>query len=94
VNRPEMPESTKMLQVNNVSQAIGEFLDWCSEQGWHLAEHAQFAELRDPILVPLRISTQEVLARHFDIDLNKVELEKRALLEWIRQQDGKAVSDG
>lgn len=86
--QPKTSECDKMLAVSKQSQQIGEFLDWCGEQGWCLAEHAQFEELRDPILVPLRIGTQEVLARHFDIDLNKVEQEKRALLEWIRETNG------
>jgi hypothetical protein len=90
VNRPEMPESTKMLQVSGVSQAIGEFLDWCSEQRIRLASHTNWDE---PVLVEITESFEQLLARYFGIDLNKINQEKKALLEWIRQQS-EAASDG
>jgi len=90
VNRPETPECDKLSKVADESQRIGEFLDWCSERGWHLAEYVSYTDLRDERLVPLRTGIQEVLARHFGIDLNKVDQEKRALLEWIRSQHDNA----
>jgi hypothetical protein len=83
MNRPEMPESTKMLQVKDVSQAIGEFLEWLSEQRIRLASYTNWDE---PILVEINESFERLLARYFDIDLNKVEQEKRTLLDWIRSQ--------
>jgi hypothetical protein len=36
--------------------------------------------------IPVRLTIEEMLARYFDIDLDTVEKERSAVLEWVREQ--------
>lgn len=93
-------ELEKLHDVAPRSQAIGEFLDWVrSEKGWQLATLATphvhepdckgtsgFYEcgfIRDEFMLA-RYDIQRLLAEFFGIDLEKVETEKRELLDSIR----------
>ena len=83
----EYPECEKMRKVKDQSQVIGEFLDWL-----HGEKNILFAEQRgeppfDRIL-PVLFNTEELLAEFFNIDLKKVEQEKRAMLDEIRKKNG------
>lgn len=72
------PNIDKMLEVQESSQAIGEFLEWLSEQRIDLCSvipgsgHDRWA--------PITKGREELLADHFGIDLNAVERERRAIL--------------
>jgi len=68
------PECEKMEKVEVESQAIGQFLD--SEL------FVKYYQYRDDIWTP---GIEKVLAEYFKIDLNKVEAEKRAMLDAIRK---------
>lgn len=81
---PETPECERMRKVMPQSQRLGEFLDWLNEQGIHLATYERWEGYRDEMLTPYSSSYEQLLARYFEIDLAKVETEKRALLEWQR----------
>jgi len=75
------PECDKLMMVQDKSHAIGEFLEWLqAEKGVQLAYYSEDKETRDE-LFPLHQSTEELLAEFFDIDLKKVEEERRAMLE-------------
>jgi hypothetical protein len=51
-----------------------------------LLEEERKQEAEDnPVFVPLHYSTEKLLAEFFEIDLNKVEKEKQALLELLRK---------
>jgi hypothetical protein len=94
------PECDKIVAVHGQSQKLGEFLDWLEGKGIHLGRWAPTpAELvmnrmtgkRIPIhdeetFVELFISREKLLAEFFGIDLNKVEAERQALLEAIREK--------
>jgi len=70
---PETPELDKLSGVKDQSQPIGEFLDWLSYE-------------KD---VRLPASIEQLLADYFDIDMDKVEAEKLAILKHVRaKQDG------
>lgn len=75
------PECDKMLAIVSKSQLIGEFLCWLDEEKgvdlMVLGDHGINYE-------PFYYNTAELLAEFFDIDLDKVEQEKRAILEEIR----------
>lgn len=76
------PECKRMQAVTDRSQAIGEFLDWLyDERGIVLAER----DRREGRLwaLPGRPWTQ-LLAQYFDIDLERVDDEKRHMLEALR----------
>ncbi len=66
-------ECDKLHKIKDKAQSIGEFLDW-------LVEYHQ---------VSLPDSIVELLAEYFDIDLEKVEEEKRAILEELRNKENK-----
>jgi hypothetical protein len=76
------PECDKIVANHEKSQVIGEFLDWLEE--WHPTE-------AEKVLARMKgrreyfSSKEKLLAEYFGIDLNKVEVERRALLESIRK---------
>jgi len=81
----DYPEHEKLTKVADKSQAIGEFLEWCSaEKGISLANYSDYRE--DGMPVPFR----PLLAEFFEIDENVLEQEKRAMLDAMR----KALGDG
>lgn len=70
----EYPEHNKLRAIAHFSQKIGEFLDWLEEQRIELV-HA------DDKFVD---SKEKLLARFFEIDLKKLEDEKRKMLEEVQ----------
>lgn len=71
-----------MLAVADQSQAIGDFL---YASGFVLAEYRAIDNYREPQLVPVNTSIEQILADWFDIDLKKVEQERRAMLAAMRK---------
>ena len=67
------PEHEKLGAVKNESQIIGEFLEWL------LAEKLIICE-EDKL-----IFSGKLLAKYFDIDLEKLEEERRRMLEEMRK---------
>ena len=84
-NAPQTDECQRMAKVAPDSQKIGEFLDWLQEQGVALCTYTPgtYSESDDGWWLD-HVSIERRLAKYFDIDLNKVEDERRALLEHIR----------
>lgn len=78
---PATPNLTKMLEVKEQSQAIGEFLDWCSSRGQYLCEYREGHEFPSPV----RISIHRLLAEFFDIDYDAANKEQEAVLEYVRR---------
>lgn len=75
------PELEKMKAVQPKSQVIGEFLEWLTgEKGVTLAKYD-----KDNRLMPTHDHAEKLLAEFFEIDLVKVEREKRMILENIRR---------
>jgi hypothetical protein len=82
---PATPWCDKMVKVAPESQKIGNFLEWLAEQGVALCTYTPgtYSESDDGWWLD-HVSIERRLAKYFDIDLNKVEDERRALLEHIR----------
>jgi len=74
------PEHEKLHNVVELSQAIGEFLDLGR---WTLCELREWDD-HSPTMEPVNI--QDALAEYFEIDQEKIEREKRAMLDAIRAQ--------
>lgn len=72
----QYPEHEKLSAISAESQAIGQFLD---EGTYTLCEVDKYDRF-----VPVGKSIQEILADYFGIDLNKIEAEKRQMLDEIR----------
>lgn len=75
------PQLDRMREVQAESQAVGQFLEWLSEQRIDLCSlivgsgHDRWAPITD--------GTEKLLARYFGIDLNAVERERRAVLNYF-----------
>lgn len=89
------PEHTKLRAVADESQAIGEFIE---SSGYVLCELRTFIEPIDdepggrtfetePRLVLVGKPIQQILADYFEIDLDKIEFEKRAILDTLREMN-------
>lgn len=89
----EYPEHQKLAKVKNKSQSIGEFLDWCRGTLCELHEHTIDCEpevgrhricgLGEGEYVPMQVPVEKLLAEFFDIDLARLEDEKRAMLDEL-----------
>ena len=82
------PEHFKQALILDDAQVIGAFLD---ETTYTLAEWVQFDGYHEQRLVPVRKSFQQVLAEYFEIDLAKIEAEKRAMLDAHREYTGRSI---
>lgn len=89
-------EIEKLQAVQGESQRIGEFLDWL--QGERKLVIAQWQKRNlDPSddwdeLVPAGMTINGLLAEFFEIDLDKIEEEKLALLNELRRANAEAKS--
>lgn len=81
----EYPECSKAVAVQDQSQAIGAFLEWLFDKGLQLARVEDAYGPDHGELVPVYKTITEVLAEYFEIDLKKMETEKRAMLAELRK---------
>lgn len=92
------PEHEKLQAVVDKSQAIGTFIEWLQDvKKLHLAkwtdiEHEDIVTdeihiVQELCLEPLDIN--KTLAEYFEIDLNKLEQEKRDMLEELRKANAR-----
>lgn len=77
------PEIDKMLAVQDESQAIGGFLEWMVEQDICLCKFND-TDSYNGEYIPDNRNGDQILADHFNIDLNKVEKERQAMLDKMR----------
>ena len=87
-NEQKWPEHEKMAKVQVESQAIGEFIEWLGSQDMLICR-ATGEEKTDYPYIPAYENIERLLARHFNIDLTKIEEEKRAMLEEMRRANQK-----
>lgn len=83
------PELDKMKAAKETSQKIGEFIEWLGENGYHICIECSGGGMPDgdsSEYWPCNESIEKLLAKYYNIDLNKVEQEKRAILEEFRKQ--------
>lgn len=100
---PSTPELDRLLAVAPFSQHVGDFLDWLAQEGFVLAKHAcphgnldhldceesKYCRRGDetPVLWAQHVNPEATLAAFYDIDLNKIEAERRAVLEYLRSEN-------
>lgn len=80
------PEHAKIQKISAYSQEIGEFLTWLEEEKhlFYMALLDEECEETDGLhAVPTSQSKLELLAEYFEIDLMKLEDEKRAMLDQL-----------
>lgn len=78
----DYPEHEKLTVIRPQSQAVGEFIEWLRQNGMTICtyETGANADRYGGEYVPIRESRDKLLARHFEIDLDVIETEKRAML--------------
>lgn len=91
----KFPEHEKLETVQAKSQAIGDFLEWLGEQGRFIATaHSHTPDCRgsdgwracgyfDGGLQPDPVPIERRLAEYFEINLDKIEKEKQAMLREL-----------
>ncbi len=82
MNEHPYPEHQKLKAIADKSQAIHDFLEWLQDtKGGFLAVRAG----RRQDAYPMRESLRTLLAEFYEIDLDKIEDEKRAMLDECRR---------
>jgi len=80
------PECEKLEKVSEESQKIGAFLDWLQNETKYIIAEYSDDEEGEALLFPIHKAIEQILAEYFKIDLNKVEKERKQILEDIRKQ--------
>ena len=92
------PECDKIGAAHDKSMVLSEFLDWLEEKGYKICVPTEAKNVLDRLTgrketwatedvdmwYPLQISPEKILANYFEIDLDKAEEERQALLDAIR----------
>lgn len=82
---PDYPECEKLKKVSIEHSNIMEFLDWLDEEkSIRLCECDQSSTSSFSAYAPITTSKEKLLAEYFNLDLKKIEEERRAMIEEIR----------
>jgi hypothetical protein len=74
----DFPEHDKLAAVQDQSQIVGEFMEWAEENGYQLMAVDDGR--------PYGVALEPVLADWLGIDLEKLDKEKRAMLNEMRAE--------
>jgi hypothetical protein len=83
---PASPEIDKLNSEAMRHRITGEFIEWLSDNDFTICERVQNTGWGTSTYVPTPMSLEQLLARYLEIDLNKVEDERRAYLAWHRAE--------
>lgn len=76
------PEHEKLKKREKDALLVGDFYDFLNEQEWEIAKYDDKSER----LFPIRLRPEEIIGLFLGVDPRKLEAEKRAMLEEIRQK--------
>jgi len=82
-NTPEL-DFQHLIIESGQSELLAKFYDWLTEKGYSLCFWSDGDEYDDGGYYPLSMSPEKLFAEFFGIDLNKIEAERRAILEELR----------
>lgn len=83
---PETPELDKMRSVREQAATLSEFMDFLDSENITLCDEGRHRDEYTPIY----LSNEKLFAKFFEIDLNKVETERRAILDWLHNSQTEA----
>jgi len=79
VRMKKYPECEKLAKVSKTSQKVGEFLDWLrGDKEFILCKYIEDDDDGHD-LVPVGCNIENLLAEYFEIDMDKVEKERRQM---------------
>lgn len=81
---PESPECAKLVMEAPKGRIIGAFMEWLADSGYTICETVETTSWGQNPHVPVRKNIEQLLAAYFEIDLNKVEDERRAIIDYWR----------
>lgn len=76
----DYPEHEKLKALGGDNQTVGNFIEWLSEQGYEICRW----NVAGTFCIPANISRDDLRAAHFEIDRNRLEDEKRQMLDAMR----------
>lgn len=88
--KSKYPEHEKLNEVHEDSQTIGDFIEWIQTGGFPGMKLCQIDEYGDGNFYPKWTRTEDILAAYYDIDLEKIDKEKREMLEEIRRKNSQS----
>lgn len=83
----EYPEHDKLHAIKDQSQKLGEFIEWLHGQGMEIC-FCEHYDNSNHEYFPIYKTIEQLLANYFEIDLNKLEEEKRSMIEQLRMHHG------
>ncbi|QFG11225.1 hypothetical protein PBI_CLOVERMINNIE_78 [Gordonia phage CloverMinnie] len=81
---PETPECDKLAGVADEGNTVIEFFEWAQAQGYHLVRYEEGMHMGSEITVPVAVNAA-LLHEWQGLDGDKIEAERRALLDYQRQ---------
>jgi hypothetical protein len=85
INTPELDKQHAVIESGE-ADTLTRFVDWLrDEKEFVIAEWVKYDEYEDTKLTPIHARIEELFAEFFGIDLNKIEQERRAILEELRE---------
>jgi hypothetical protein len=82
----EYPEHDKLRAVRVEREAVQSFIDWMfDEAGLAICERS--SNRIDNLYWPVTASRADIIARHFGIDATKLDDEKRAMIDRLREMN-------
>lgn len=76
------PECEKLLKVKAQQEIIHDFIEWCGSNGMEICKWGS----GDYYAVSLDKSIEHLLADYFEIDLSKVEQERKMILDHLEKK--------
>jgi hypothetical protein len=74
------PEHEKLKALGDSNQIVGDFIEWLSEQGYEICRWNDSGTH----CLPVHLHRDQMLADFFEIDRDKLEAEKRQMLDALR----------
>ena len=88
VPTPELDRQRDIIHSGK-AETVQEFIEWLlDKQGLVLGKYGTDEFERKDVLSPTYYSREDLMADFFGIDRNKIEAERRAILEALRAEQG------
>ena len=88
IKTPELDKQAEIIKSGQ-NEVLGNFYDWLNEQGYEICGQNTYAYWDDDKweYQPIHTRPEQLFADFFGIDLDRIEQERRAILEALQQTD-------